>query len=288
MVSLEQLQALDVYQWLGSGGLAARVLQCHQSTISRQCLAVTRTFGLRAAARRRSAQGAGWGVELLALERQVHQCSRFGRRRMLRLHSYRWSSGYSQAIAAAGWITPPPEADATRPDPLALLTDRVVDAALLPGPACPDPADRRFRVLPLYTTPLQLLVPASSGLHRERGLSASDVARAACLGRLPFVPVLARRCSQQLDGALFGAAPAATDRPGAVTPTVRCYGNALTRLLLPELRPLDLDLGVTYREVVVVLEEHGDAAAVQDLLQALQRGLLHLWDRQHVAVDLSG
>jgi len=47
MLSLDQLAALDLTLWLGSGAAAAEVLDVNPSTVSRQQAAVLRLLGLR-------------------------------------------------------------------------------------------------------------------------------------------------------------------------------------------------------------------------------------------------
>ncbi|MEB3321527.1 MAG: hypothetical protein VKI81_01745 [Synechococcaceae cyanobacterium] len=286
MVTREQLRALDFSLWLGSGKAAAGILHCNQSTVSRQCRTVIRRLGLSPGGPPRSAEisrehPAGWGEELLALERQVHQMSRFQRAGELRLHAYLWTSLLHLQAVAPGWVQPPWNLDVSSTDALALLEHRVIDAFLAPAPACPPPEDSRFAVIPLYALPLEVLSCGAGSLPEEHGLAAAEVARELPLHHLPFVPPAARRCSLDLDAVLFGAVDGTVVGEG-----YRCYGNALSRLLVPELGRLDLETGILFEESLVVLQDHADRRPVRDLVAALHRQLRTLQDHHRLELDL--
>ena len=74
MVTLEQLEALDLLVWLRSGSAAAEACCCDESSISRRVRSVLHTFGLRL--QRANEVVLSGELELLRLQRVVHQHAR--------------------------------------------------------------------------------------------------------------------------------------------------------------------------------------------------------------------
>ena len=84
MVTEEQLTALDLTIWLGSTEQAADVDYTNQSTISRRNQKVLKQFGIQLK-RSESMLVVCGDLQLLDLERQVHQLARLKHRKRLRL-----------------------------------------------------------------------------------------------------------------------------------------------------------------------------------------------------------
>lgn len=126
MVSIEQLEALDLLVWLGSGERAAQVLHRSQPTISRQAKDCAHTFRTKL-----KKQGRNWITEgntyLLELERSVHQLARLRGQRKIRAEINPWDNQLLQLKQLphlqSGYC-----GDARPARALELLKDKVVDA----------------------------------------------------------------------------------------------------------------------------------------------------------------
>jgi hypothetical protein len=182
MVSLEELEALDLLVWKRTGLQASVALGCNQSTVSRRLGRAVDAFGLALQRRQGEWQVRG-GLNLLALERQLHQRCRLLGRQPLRLEM-------SPLLAPLLASPPPPGWRLGALDhigmarPLQLLRERVIDAWLIDNsldlPPPDDPATARFD---LFRYPLLLAADARHPLTGVRGLRVDD------LGRFP-VPLL--------------------------------------------------------------------------------------------------
>jgi len=148
MVSLEELAALDLQIWLRTGPQAAQALGCNQSTISRR---VERTLGVfRLKLHRR---GGEWHLrghlQLLRMQRELHQCARFLGQEPLRLEISPLTVPLLVQPPLPGWLL-------GRGDrlsllrPLQLLRERILDAWLIDNsvdlPAQEDPEFVRFNL----------------------------------------------------------------------------------------------------------------------------------------------
>jgi len=302
MISLDHLEAFDHYIWLGSGTAAGERLACDQSTIWRQCATVCSRFRLPEAIRLKQqglAAASEVPVELLRMERRVHQLRRFLRGDRLRLHAYLWSSRLLLPELPSPWQTLPADVDATRVNPLELLEERVIDAWMAPAPELPDDLPSHLMALPLYNLPLQALVHANSPLSRERRPALEQVAERTHLRMLEFVPSQARQCTQWLDGQLLGtAALSPLADPGlqianGIRPTPprlrrrsRRYGTSFTTMLLSQWQPLSWELPYRFQEFLVVLNDVRDHGPIQQLVDHLRFRLMDLRQREPLDLDL--
>lgn len=87
MVSIEQLEALDMLLWLRSGSAAASYCLCDESSITRRVRAALKAFDLRL--HRGGEPSLDGDLQLLEPQRYVHQLARFSgfSRRPLRLEA---------------------------------------------------------------------------------------------------------------------------------------------------------------------------------------------------------
>ena len=293
MISLEQLEAFDHALWLGSGTAAGELLGCDQSTVSRQSAAVCRRLNLPRLAELRAGQPppeSSPNLELLRLERRVHQLYRLLHQQRLRLHAYLWSQRLLLQPLPLGWLTLPPGTDATRVSALQLLEERVIDAWMAPAPELPEELPPHLLALPLFGMPLHLLVHESSALARDHSPYLEDVAQRTHLGLLDFVPKRARSCTLHLDQHLFAAtmapdpeaitkgdrAPASHGiQPGPPQSRSRSrhYGTHLTTRLGPYWRVLPWELPVRYQEMLVVHADVVNHGPIQQLMEQLRCNL---------------
>ncbi len=163
MVGLEELAALDLQIWLRTGPQAARALGCNQSTISRR---VERTLGVfRLKLHRR---GGEWHLrghlQLLRMQRELHQCARFLGQEPLRLEISPLMVPLLAQPPLPGWRL-------GRGDmlgllrPLQLLRERILDAWLIDNSVdLPAPEDPEFVRFDLARYPLWLAAVDGLGL----------------------------------------------------------------------------------------------------------------------------
>ena len=167
MVSLDQLEALDLLIWLGTSERAGRMARTNQSTISRRSRQVLRTFELHL-----SRSSDGWRTRgnesLLALERQLHQHARLLGHRPLRLQAPFWTGHRRLRRLPPGWRVNPPSAMAVCENPVALLRSHVIDAALLTPTQMP-PEQDDLVCMEIYGSPIELTVLTEGGLSDPLG-----------------------------------------------------------------------------------------------------------------------
>lgn len=278
MVERDDLEALDVLLWLGTGELAAAWLGCHQATVSRRLARCRETFGLDL----RRLQG-DWQCApnaLLDLERRVHQLSRFLGQRPLRIDGFPVGSDPLLQPPPAGWAVGRCDLIGVA-RPLRLLRERVIDAWLSDAPQdirCQDLDGLALR--PLWQAPVQLVASAAHPLAGERGLGPAD------LLRFPSLDLPAEgypRSSQLLHSLGFGNQPMALRRLDLVSwqdltadQVLLSCSTPLHRPATPKLRLLDAAPLFWSGGVLVVLQDQADQPALLRLEDALRRRLKDL------------
>jgi len=272
MVTQEQLEALDLLLWFGSGSLAATRLGCNQSSVSRRirgCLDVM-ALRLRRIGGRYLMRGR---LDYLALERHLHQRVRLDRGRNLRLEATHCSSHLLQQPALNGWLLG--RCDHQGVEQLhGLLRDRILDAWLssddfdLPGPDDPD-----LTTIHLSRWPALLLAGSNHPLAGESGLERSDLDRFPVL-ELP--EALYPRMAQAVAALGFGASHVRLPRYDqgswnlqSVDQVTLSFGSCLSSLATQQVR-LDWDCGLHSGETLVLRRDIADHAAVAELVQQLQ------------------
>lgn len=127
IVSIEQLESLDLLLWHRSGALASEQALCDQSSITRRVQASLKCFGLTL--RRSDEFWLDGDQRLLLAQRRVHQLARFcgASRRPLRLEAPHPIAQRLSEISLRGWVLGP--SHHRGPGALsALLRERVIDA----------------------------------------------------------------------------------------------------------------------------------------------------------------
>lgn len=270
MVTLEQLEALDLLLWLRTGSQAACQAVCDQSSITRRVSAVLRAFGLQL---RRGPELQLLGdLTLIRLQRLVHQQARFLGHRPLRLEATHYIRAQLQRPPVRGWTLGPCHHRGYG-TLLGLLQERIIDAWItsdlqdLPDSPC-------YTVIPLWDWPGELVVNPYHPLAGERRLTRSD------LGRFPSLilpehlyPGLARVVhakgfgqESQLNRYDVGSWDGLTEDAATIS-----YGSCLSLALNSNLQRLDWDLGLTGGEALIVLTEWAEQPAIASLLSDLQR-----------------
>jgi DNA-binding transcriptional LysR family regulator len=274
VIPLEQLAALDLSLWLGTGKAAGEQLHTNQSTVSRQQRAVLRSLDLRQV--RRGGQRLLVGdLELLAAERWVHQLARLKGKAPLRVEGTDCSGPWFQNQPLEGWIRgtfllPGQEL------PLQLLRERVIDAWVASyQPDLPAADDPEWWVLNLVCEPVRLLAHPDHPLAGVRRPSAGDLRRFPSLalpaGWFPRTEAILRDqglWQQEVPMSRYDPADWEGRCGDGLTLT---YGQSLSEALQPGTVRLDWDLGLVSGEALVVRRDLIDWPPIQQLAAELCR-----------------
>lgn len=273
LVTLEQLAALDLTLWFGSGAAAGLALHINQSTVSRHIQKVLRLLGLRLVRPWGSVQLRG-DLSLLQAERWVHQMARFKGLCPLRVDGTYASGPWFLNQAPQGWMVGRFDLAGAHV-PLQLLRDRVIDAWVGSyQPDLPRSDDPDWWVLDLVREPVHLLSAPDHPLAGESGISQGDLERFPSLalpsGWFPRTETILR--AQGL-----WRSPVDLPRYDPSSWEGRCsdqvtlaYGQSLTELLQPGTVRLDWQLGLLTGEALVVRRDLMDQPAIQELSGLLQ------------------
>jgi hypothetical protein len=251
MVLVEELDALDLLIWLGSGSAVAQRLGCDQSTISRrsrQCQQVLRDNAM------------------LQLQREVHQLYRLRQGRQLRLDASLLAAPLLGGAQPEGWIAGHLNRLGWR-RPLQLLQDRILDAWITAmGQELGQLEGLDVCRIPLARTPLLLASQPDHPLLRQSRLQLSDV------GHLPRLAPRQGRYprTERLLGAK-GLENGGQHRSGSL---MLHYGTAFSLAHQPSLRPLPLDLGVSTELTLVVRRDLVEQPSVGALVHELRQRLV--------------
>ncbi|MEB3168473.1 MAG: hypothetical protein ACKN89_01675 [Cyanobium sp.] len=277
MLDVPTLDALDLMLWLQSGVEAARVSDCVPSTIVRRVEQALKTFDLKL---RRSR--AGWSVrgnlQLISLEREIHQIHRFLGGGRLRLHLPRWTQQLLSEELPPQWLCPITTELTPCGDPLGLLRQRVIDACVLTPSQWPgdELGDADLLSIELFSSNILLYGNSSDPAQPI----PSDVLEACRQGRAhlqvpDFLPLpcqeVVRERLYSLAGSEQEAVPTAAVRRSQTLDVTFLTPEMAT--LMPQLRPLAQPFEWRYTERLVVLREHADRPAIRELRQQLQKCL---------------
>lgn len=273
MLDFESLAIADAYEWLGTGSSAGRYLSVNQSTISRN----QKKF--KALSNQLEEADC---LDLLSMERLIHQRWRFQQGRDLRLHAFRWMNGLIARPSLEGWKVNPPSVSRTKKAILDLVEELIIDAACAPYPVIATADKGIFAIIPLYRSHLQVLACSEFSHLDEKGLSPSDISSLTTPAHLPFVPKEAVQCSAQLDAMQFSSSSRVNLMPSELY--CRYWGMPLTPLIAHNLRALDYNTSIPYEEYLVVRKEWAGHPHVS----ALRQNLIHSLNRALVNFDIRG
>ena len=280
MVTEEQLAALDLTLWLGSTERAAEVDFSNQSTISRRHHKVLRQFGIELKRTKRELEVSG-DLQLLDLERQVHQMARLKRRLGLRLQAPFWLQNSPGVVPPEGWTMNPQRVDLNCTDPVTLLREHVLDACLATPTQIPDDRDDLF-ILKLHNRPIELT------LLNRNNQSECDLADRfqwslergnLQLKLMPFLPASCRERSQEWFEELLTINQPERNKTMTLRPSRHSGQSFQMAYLTPEMRvaqplPWLVDQNFEpyiYTEHLVVLAQHANEPAMLALIESLQQ-----------------
>lgn len=278
MVDEEHLESLDFMLWMSGSHRAARLTHTNQSTVIRRANTVLAIFGTEIHRSRlgwRDQAGGEGGIDLLQMERCVHQQFRFRGRRRLRLHTPFWSHLSVRSKLPDGWITTPPDPAHVCENPLDLLRQHVIDACLLTPTQIEAAAEDLFRIDLVHSVIDLTFFPAAAetlGSQAQLHDSLLEDPSGFQLQLFGFLPHSCREISQRWFASLFGASRRS---PGAAAPpTAEIMQVAF---LTPEMRDMvrspflvDPSWPRSYRETLVVLRQNAGEPRFHELADALQ------------------
>lgn len=289
MLSLEKLAALDLSIWLRSGQEAAERLGISQPNVSRRARHCLNLLELQLCKDDEEWELAGspLGLELLALEREVHHHARWQGYGPLRIEGTYWSGPLLLSPLPAGWVGGLHNTVGIE-RPLRWLQQGVIDAWLAGGPDWPAADDPHLMVLPLCRMPVHAVVAPGHPLLRqlENGtpLNWDDLAAFPSLALPPGAYPKVEACLQELG---LWNTPVRMSRyrherwegRSAEELTV-AYATVLSEQVAPGLVRLPLQLPLESGEALVLRREWQHHPQTQALL-ALLRQRLKPWAEQH-------
>jgi DNA-binding transcriptional LysR family regulator len=168
MLSLEQLASLDLSIWLRSGDQAAERQTITQPTVSRRVRQCLDLFELRLVKQDQewSLRGASLSLELLTLERQVHQTARWMGHAPLRIEGTYWNGPLLLTPEPEGWMGGRHDVVGVQ-RPMEWLEQRLIDGWLAAGPDWPPHDDPLLATIPLCTVPVHAVVAPGHPLLRR-------------------------------------------------------------------------------------------------------------------------
>jgi DNA-binding transcriptional LysR family regulator len=276
MVSQEQLEALDLLLWLGTGQQAADRQGCNQSSISRRIQGCLGTLGL--CQRRGGGQTALRGrLDYLALEREVHQLVRFQRQKRLRLEATHCVSHLLVQPPLKGWILG--SFDHHGVGRLHdLLRERVIDAWISSDVFdLPAPDDAELVAIPLSRWPARLLASGRHPLAGHTGVTTGDLDRFPVL---EFPETIYPRMALALQDLGFGASHLRLPRydrgswnQQTADQVTLSFGGSLSALGVADQVMLDWNLGLISGESLILRRDRAEHQPIATLLSELHRRL---------------
>ncbi|MCT0215948.1 substrate-binding domain-containing protein [Synechococcus sp. CS-1330] len=195
MVEVDVLACLDYLVWLRTGEEVSKRLTLNQSTISRNLAKCCDRFSL-IPHKVESEYSISGELDLLNLERKVHQRHRWMGGRPLRIEGMFWSGRTYLSQPIEGFTAGNHDFMAVC-QPLSLLREAVIDAWIAPYPDCPDEDDPEIASFPLCRFPCILVASESHPLFSiQKELTIDDIAAYPSLslpdGAFPIFEAYAR------------------------------------------------------------------------------------------------
>jgi hypothetical protein len=271
MIEVDALCVVDAYEWLGKGDAAGRFLNVSQPTVSRE--------NKRFRVLRKQLDELDC-LDLVFMERIIHQRLRFQQGRNLRLHAFQWLNHLIAKQPLPQWKVNPADISVTKRSVIDLLEERIIDAACAPYPLIATLSKDTFAFLPLYCSCLQIMTNTASVITQEKGLHAGDIAYLTLLGSLSFVPEEAAKCSKQLDAMQFGNTK---DGKSKDSIPFRYWGTPLTPLVAPHLSAIDYGTKIPYEEYLVVHKDWAGHAHVSELQRTIINAMQSAIRKQEIS-----
>jgi DNA-binding transcriptional LysR family regulator len=276
MLSIELLQALDDLIWLGSEAQAAELSHCNQSTICRRAKQAAKIFSLHLIKINHEWRITG-PSNLLTLERHVHQLYRFQSNSRLRVESDHWVGQRFATCLPGFWIHGKPRRIGID-KPMRLLRERVIDAwissTISDLPATDDPT---YQVYQLAQMPVEIACATDHPLVHSKQLSRDDLLQFPSLALpshlYPNFSIQMRSKGLWTETSMMRSYAFGQWEARAMGSLTTIPTNVLSTHANAKLTCLDFDIGINDCFALVARRDMAEQAAVQALLETLQRWL---------------
>jgi len=279
MVSVEELESLDIQMWVRSGEEASSRLNCSQSTVSRRNNDVLDLFTLRMERDNLSEWILRGDSTLLRMERNVHQFYRFNHHQAkLRLEATFWAGPTLTDPAPEGWLNGIWDHFGME-RPLYLLRERIIDAWIGSyQPDLPDKDDPEFCVIDLCYTPVKLVADAKHPLMQCKEISSEDLESFPSLslssGLFPHTEKHLKSHGLWNTESRMKKYKKAYWENKTEDQVTLCYATCLGLEVMKNLSVLNYDLGLMSGESLVVRRDLVDEVRIQELLSCLKKRVL--------------
>ena len=282
MVTRDQLDALDLLVWLGTTQQAAQRLGCNQTTVNRWVIGCSSQLSIEI--RRMGANHRLSGdLDLLALERQIHQLIRLRRHENLRLEATHCTAHLLQNPPLQGWVLGNFDHHGVH-RMHDLLRQRVVDAWISSDSFdLPPEDDPELQAIPLSRWPAWLLASPNHPLAGETGVTTEDLDRFPVL---EFPSSIYPRMAAALADLGFGASQQRLHRYDrgswnlqTADQVTLSFGSAVSVLGQGAQARIAWDVGLISGESLLVRRDVAGESAVALLVQHLRRRLQALMPR---------
>ena len=277
MVSIENLEALDLLIWLQNGNTVGQLVGTNQSTISRRVQRVLSVFEARLQRRAEGLELVCQLDSLLDLQRLIHQHYRLVQQQRLRLNAPHWSLPSLRSSLPGGWLLNPGLGERPSDTPLQLLRDHVIDACLVTPTQVQHTGGDDIVLFDLYDSRIDLYgLPPRQGCDL-RCPDLGDPTRLLATSRLellPFLPSSCRHHSRLRFEALLQEQGLQEERHRRGSPAVAvAFLTPLMAARVNAAQPLNLKVEWPYQESLAVLRCHADQPAIGALLARIRRSL---------------
>lgn len=281
MISLDELEALDLALWLRTGQAAGQAMHCNQSTVSRRIRRVLEAFNGKICRDDRGFYVQSECDDLLIMERQIHQLHRLGSNGRIRINLPAWSHRQILDLLGEYEICSNPEENFCCDNPLELLRSHVIDACVVtPTQVLGESSDDLVQI-DLYSVPIHLYCLADD---RAMDLGADDLGdplelvATGGLALASFLPLSCQRSSQQRFKKLVAGLRSPQARhPAGHRPAERnhrlTFATPVMARLLPGAIQLRHDLQWPYSERLVVLRSLVDQPRIHRLISDITNRL---------------
>jgi len=273
LISLDELEALDLALWLRTGQAAGHVMHCNQSTVSRRIRRVLEVFNGKICRDDRGLYVQSECDDLLIMERQIHQLHRLGSNGRIRVNLPVWSCRQILDLLAEHEICSNPEDDFCCDNPLQLLRSHVIDACVVtPTQMLGESSDDLVQI-DLYSVPIHLycLIDRTVDLGTDVLGDPMELVATGGLALASFLPLSCKRSSQHrfkklVDGLRCPQARHHADHRPAERNHRLTFATPVMARLLPGAIQLRHDLQWPYSERLVVLRSLVDQPRIHRLI----------------------
>ncbi len=279
MITIEDLNCLDIQIWLRSGEECAKRLFIAQSTVSRRNAETLKTLGIKM---KRDDFGE-WITEgetkFLDMERTIHQIHRLSNNKeRLRLEATFWAGPTLATPVPEGWTNGTWDHIGMN-RPLHLIREGIIDAWIGSyQPDLPERDDPDFAVIDLCKTPVKLVANKHHPLAKRKNLCKEDLEAFPSLslpqGWFPRTEAKLRSHGLWSTEARMKKYRKELWEGKTGDQLTLSYATCLGLEVMENLSTLDYDLNLTSGESLVIKKNLIDNERIQSLLSCLKRRVI--------------